>query len=130
DVIILGGGVIGLTTAYYLASRAGARVVVLDRGPLGREASWAGAGIIPPGRPEGINNPVDWLHAVSGSMIAELSVELREAVGIHNGYRRTGGVEFPADGPIDTDSWTRQGVDWEAVNGDQLHEIEPAVAPN
>ncbi len=50
DVLILGGGVIGLTTAYCLAEE-GIRVAVLDRSDLGREASWAGAGIIPPGDP-------------------------------------------------------------------------------
>ena len=52
DVLIVGGGVIGLSTAYYLATRAGLKVAIHDRGELGQEASWAGAGIIPPGRPE------------------------------------------------------------------------------
>ncbi len=43
-VIVLGAGVIGVTTAYYL-TRAGAEVVVLDRqaGP-GLETSYANAG--------------------------------------------------------------------------------------
>jgi glycine/D-amino acid oxidase-like deaminating enzyme len=36
-----------LTTAYYLA-KSGGRVVVLDKGDCGQEASWAGAGILPP----------------------------------------------------------------------------------
>ena len=44
DVVIVGGGVIGLTTAYFL-TRAGLRVSVLDQGPFGQESSWAGAGI-------------------------------------------------------------------------------------
>src|SRR5947208_10939944 len=126
DVLILGGGVIGLTTAYYLATRGSARVVVLDRGPFGREASWAGAGIIPIGRPRGVENPSTWLHAVSGSMIAELSAELRDAVGICNGFHRNGGVEFPANEPIDTNAWTREGIEWAMVSGHELHEIEPA----
>ena len=41
DVLIIGGGVIGLTTAYALA-RDGARVTLLDRQDFGRESSWAG----------------------------------------------------------------------------------------
>ena len=47
DVVIVGGGVIGLSIAYALA-REGIRPTVLDRRELGREASWAGAGLIPP----------------------------------------------------------------------------------
>ena len=38
---------IGLSIAYALA-REGIRPTVLDRRELGREASWAGAGLIPP----------------------------------------------------------------------------------
>ncbi len=128
DVAIVGGGVIGLTTAYYLATRAGAKVAVLDRGSFGREASWAGAGIIPPGRPDGAEAPYDWLRAVSASITADLSVELRESVGIDNGYRVSGGLEFPADEPIDTTAWTREGIEWAEVSGERLRRIEPALA--
>ena len=42
-VIVLGGGVIGTTTAYYLA-RAGAQVTVLERQPsVAQETSFANA---------------------------------------------------------------------------------------
>lgn len=49
DVIVLGSGVVGTTTAYYLAS-AGARVTVIDRqaGPA-LETSYANAGQVSPG---------------------------------------------------------------------------------
>ena len=48
-VIILGGGVVGVTTAYYLA-RAGAQVTVIDRQPgAALETSFANAGQISPG---------------------------------------------------------------------------------
>ncbi|MCA9271071.1 MAG: FAD-binding oxidoreductase, partial [Planctomycetales bacterium] len=47
DVLVIGGGVIGLSVAYELA-RSGAQVALVERGPLGGEASWAGAGIVPP----------------------------------------------------------------------------------
>ncbi len=48
-VIVLGGGVVGITTAYYLA-RAGAEVTVFDRrsGPA-QETSFANAGQVSPG---------------------------------------------------------------------------------
>src|SRR3954465_3373212 len=48
-VIVLGGGVIGVTTAYYLA-RSGAEVTLVDRqeGPA-QETSFANAGQVSPG---------------------------------------------------------------------------------
>lgn len=48
-VIVLGGGVIGVSTAYYLA-RAGAEVTVLERQPgVALETSFANAGQVSPG---------------------------------------------------------------------------------
>ncbi len=48
-VIVLGAGVIGTTTAYYLA-KAGAQVTVIDRQPCaGNETSFANAGQVSPG---------------------------------------------------------------------------------
>ena len=47
--IVLGSGVIGITTAYYLA-RSGVDVTVIDRQPqAAEETSFANAGQIPPG---------------------------------------------------------------------------------
>ena len=48
DVIIVGGGLIGGSIAFELASEK-LRVVVLDRQEPGREASWAAAGMLAPG---------------------------------------------------------------------------------
>ena len=47
DVIIVGGGVIGLSIAVELAGQ-GVAVAIVEQGDFGREASWAGAGILPP----------------------------------------------------------------------------------
>jgi D-amino-acid dehydrogenase len=47
--VILGGGVVGVTTAYYLA-REGHQVVVVDRQPgVAMETSFANAGLVAPG---------------------------------------------------------------------------------
>ncbi len=49
EVLIIGGGIIGSATAYSLA-KAGASVVLLEKGEIGGEASGAAAGmLIPPG---------------------------------------------------------------------------------
>src|SRR4051812_35780953 len=129
DVVIIGGGVIGLTAAYTLA-RAGARVAVLDRQDLGREASWAGAGIIPPGSLEGAATAYDQLRALSAMRSRGWGGELRGRTGFDVGYRCPGGREFE-DGaePIDVDAWTAEGVAWERLEPGAAREVEPALAP-
>ena len=47
DVLIIGGGVIGASTAYYLAEQ-GTRVTLLERGRAGGHASLASAGLLHP----------------------------------------------------------------------------------
>src|SRR5690242_12491856 len=92
DVIIIGGGVIGLSLACELAG-AGISVAVLDQGQIGQESSWAGAGILPPGNPELARSPEARLRAASHVLWPELSAKLREETGIDNGFRRCGGLE-------------------------------------
>src|SRR5258708_1667544 len=46
DVVIVGGGVIGLTIARALRQRGIREVVLIERGQLGAEASWAAGGIL------------------------------------------------------------------------------------
>ena len=45
DVVVIGGGIIGLSSAYALA-KEGVSVTVLERGQCGQESSWAGAGVL------------------------------------------------------------------------------------
>ena len=47
ESVVIGGGVIGLVIAWRL-SHNGHRVTVLERGQIGREASWAAAGMLAP----------------------------------------------------------------------------------
>ncbi len=54
-IVVIGGGVIGICTAYYLARR-GANVTVLQRGAVADGASRGNAGMISPGHPP-INGP-------------------------------------------------------------------------
>ena len=129
DVAILGGGVIGLTTAYYLASE-GVRVAVLDKGDFGREASWAGAGIIPPGDTSRARHPLDQLRALSAQMYPELSSELREQTGIDNGYHVCGGLELPEPGEeLPVAEWREQGIAFGELNGADLRAVEPGLSP-
>jgi glycine oxidase len=128
DVAVVGGGVVGLTAAYELA-KTGFTVEVLDRGPLGAEASWAGAGIIPPGNPDRAATPIDRLRALGSAGMPALAAELRERTSLDTGYRRSGGIEFLH--PDDRDVlalWEAEGFPFERLTGDALRRLEPAAA--
>jgi glycine/D-amino acid oxidase-like deaminating enzyme len=47
DVLVVGAGVVGCATAYYVA-KAGLRVALLEQGRIAGEASQAGAGMLVP----------------------------------------------------------------------------------
>lgn len=47
DFVVVGAGIVGCSVAYELAKR-GRRVIVVERGEIGREASWAAGGVLTP----------------------------------------------------------------------------------
>lgn len=130
DILIIGGGVIGLTAAHFLAG-AGVSVTVLDSSDLGRQASWAGAGIIPPGNPDHAHTPYDQLRAHSSQMYPALSHQLREQTGIDNGYFVCGGLELvETEVDVAADEWRNEGLVFEELDAMALHQLEPALAPH
>jgi len=136
DVVIVGGGVIGLSVAYRLACE-GVAATVLDRAAVGREASWAGAGLIP-ANTERIRstNPTTELRSWSAVLYPEWSRALLEETGIDNGYRRTGGVDVGwtdgEDGDLRTSAgrWRSEGVVYERLAPGDYVRVEPALNPD
>ena len=89
DVLIAGGGVIGLLTARAL-HKAGADVILIERGDLARESSWAGGGIISPLYPWRYPDSVTALADDSQRVYPELCDELYELTGIDPEYTPSG----------------------------------------
>jgi len=89
--LVIGGGVIGLSVAYELLRRR-CRVRLIDRAILGAEASWAGAGILPPASAATALHPLDQLRALSNHLHPQWAKRLLAETGIDNGYRRCGGL--------------------------------------
>src|SRR5688500_14829293 len=102
DVLIVGGGVIGLSLAYELA-RNGRRVRVLDRGTPGQESSWAGAGILPPAVQRAGDHPLEQLTGLSHALHPVWSERLKADTGVDNGYLRCGGVYVARDAAMDAE---------------------------
>ncbi|MEJ7637938.1 MAG: FAD-dependent oxidoreductase, partial [Singulisphaera sp.] len=134
DVVIVGGGVIGLSIAYALA-REGILSTVLDRREMGREASWAGAGMIPPASEREAAVPLARLRSWSARLYPEWSASLLEETGIDNGYHRTGGVDVAFT--LDEDHalralagrWRVEGIAHERLSPSDFGRVEPALSP-
>jgi glycine oxidase len=129
DILIAGGGVTGLTTALLLA-REGASVLVLDRSETGREASWAGAGMLPPGNVPLSNSPEARLRSLSHSLWPKFAAELQGLSGIDNGYRVCGSVLLFASHPAAdaaAGQWRNDGTDALVLSGSQLDGHVPGL---
>lgn len=131
DVVCIGGGIVGLATAYELALQ-NVRVTVLDKGPLGGVASWAGAGIIsPPPSESACRTAFDKLRRYSYDRMAELAEQLLDETGIDAGYRKSGALELARDLQTEAELvecsmiWRRQGVEHQPLSKDEISEKEP-----
>ncbi|SDR79318.1 glycine oxidase [Halopseudomonas xinjiangensis] len=81
EIIIVGGGIMGCLTALNLLE-AGIRVTLLERQRAGREASWAGGGIVSPLYPWRYGKPVQVLASWSQGYYPRLAEELKQQTGI------------------------------------------------
>src|SRR2546423_7070997 len=96
DVAVVGAGVVGLTSALRLVG-AGLRVLVIERGEPGREASWAAAGILGAQSESHGAGPLFELCLRSRALYPELSADLRDRTGIDVGYQRCGVLHLAHD---------------------------------
>jgi glycine oxidase len=93
DAIIAGAGIIGSSIAWRLA-QAKLRVLLLDSGEMGGEASSAGAGMLAPGGE--LESWSDWSHFALHSLrlYPEFVAELTSETGCTIDYQRFGAVEL------------------------------------
>jgi glycine oxidase len=93
-LLIIGGGAVGLTSARALLL-AGYRVTLIERGTTGREASWAGGGIMSPLCSWDYKEAVTRLTQRSMGMFDQAMNELHTSTGIDPEYQRSGMLLIP-----------------------------------
>lgn len=128
DFLIIGGGVIGMMTALQLAD-AGQQVTLVERGKCGKEASWAGGGIVSPLYPWRYGTAVSQLSRWSEGVYPSLALRLLEETGIDPEYRQKGLLYLNVDDADKALHWARQlGKPLERVGAEFVHDKEPNVA--
>jgi glycine/D-amino acid oxidase-like deaminating enzyme len=124
--IIIGGGVIGLSTAYHLARKRFGRILVLDKGPIGDGSSSRAAGII-----TGLlwSNTGVLARKRSLALYRQLSEELPgyrfQDVGCLNLFDPLSWPERQALLPL----YDQLGAPYEILNAMEIHSRWPALTP-
>lgn len=122
DVIIIGGGIIGLTLAIALRKRGG-KVLIIERGEPGREASHAAAGMLADCTLE-TPAALQPLATASARMYPEFVHELQDESGMEVDLRSLGTLVFPPPEQVHE----RPGFTTASLLPQPLAQLEPALA--
>lgn len=130
DVLVIGGGLIGLLTAWELA-QAGVSVTLVDKGETGHEASWAGGGIISPLYPWRYPDSVIQLAHWSQTHYPHLCDSLRARTGVDPEYTRNGLLILDTEETALAQRWaTASGNPLERLDSTSIQELEPNLVPD
>jgi glycine oxidase len=133
DVLIVGGGVIGAATAFYLAD-LGVDVTLLERRHAGGHASVAAAAILHPIDEPDSTAPYRQFSRLSMAMFPGLVASIQELTGISASFEQAGWIRVASTGAEVEELRTRlsmaQGFGLEArwLDSAALREMEPALA--
>jgi glycine oxidase len=131
DVIVIGGGVVGLSIARELAGRKS--VLLLDRGATGQGTSRAAAGMLTPLSEADDQDPLFQLSCASLAMYDGFIEELRAESGLDIDYSKAG-LLFLASSE-ETAATLRQRFEWEhragfrveLLSADEVLKKEPLI---
>ncbi len=133
EIVVIGGGVIGCAVARELARR-GQRVLVIERGEPGAEASWAAAGMLSPLAEAQSPGPMLSLLRESRDRFPALAAELGGETGIDVGYRDVGTLFLAFNEQDEAEleerwRWQRAAkLPLERLSASDILRLEPAVS--
>ncbi len=135
DVIVVGGGVIGLSVARALALRDIRGVTLIERARLGAEASAAAAGILAPQAEADGADAFFALACKSRDLYPAFAGALREESGTDIELDRTGTLYLAFTNQDEEEmrrrlGWQRRaGFAVELLSGDEARRTEPSISP-
>lgn len=134
DVLIIGGGVIGLSIARELNKRGVRRIMVIDKGRIGGEASWAAAGMLAANAETRIDDPFFRMCVESNRLYPQFAAELLEETGIDIELDTGGTLCLAFTEREEADlaekfAWqTGAGIRVQPLEAGEIREREPAVS--
>lgn len=127
DIVVVGGGISGLLVARELRA-AGLSVAVFERGEIGREASWAGGGILSPLYPWRYDAAVTALARWGQARYPELCAEWQVLSGVDPEYRPGGLLMLDEDEVTPALVWAPgAGAEVDGLNRRELADLAPGV---
>jgi len=134
DILVVGGGIVGTAIAYRLA-KDGLAVTLLERGEIGREASWAAGGMLTPVHLAEYPGPLAEICAASLALYEPLCGELAGLSTVDPEYRVTGLLllitsEQGARDAAMLETWKREhGQPCRGLSREEALAIEPRLTP-
>jgi glycine oxidase len=131
DVIVIGGGVVGLSIARELAGRRS--VLVVDRGTTGQGTSRAAAGMLSPLSEADDQGSFFQLCRASHALFGEFVDGLQQETGVDCGFSKHGllflaSTDEPAVQLRKRYEWQRKaGFEVELVSAGRVRELEPLI---
>jgi glycine oxidase len=131
DVIVIGGGVIGLSIARELSGWKS--VLLLDRGPTGQGTSRAAAGMLTPLSEADDQGPFFQLCLASHRLYDRFVEDLQSETGLDAGYSTAGllcvaSADDSAEVLCRRYDWqNKAGFDVELLSVDAVHQMEPLL---
>ena len=134
EVLIIGGGVIGLSIARELRLRGVRDITIVERGRLGREASWAAAGMLAPNIETDATEDFHQFGCESLELYPALADALLDETGVDIELDRAGTlcVAFTEDESLALDKiyfgQRERGVPIEYLSGKAAHDLDPMLS--
>src|SRR4051812_45451019 len=128
DVVVIGSGGFGASTAFHLVERGAGRVVVIDKHDLASQTSPRAAGLVSHARTS------DLMVRLVQRAAAKLE-RFTEETGQPLDWTRSGSLKVarrPEDVPVledDVARGERLGLDVELLSGDDAHRLNPFLQP-
>jgi len=127
DILIVGGGIIGMLTARELAL-TGMKVTIIEQGKAGHESSWAGGGIVSPLYPWRYSEPVTALATWGQAFYPELIGEMYAETGLD--------AELIQNGLLMLDDEQDEAVAWsnkhqknlQLIDSKAVYDLEPELS--
>ena len=136
EVVIIGGGIVGCATGYFLAQK-GVQVTIIEKEAVGSCASGFAAGLLNPLYGHGIPGPLESLARESFGIHLSLSEEVRDETGVDPRMEATSSIwvafneaETEEIGELFRLTRRMEGFPAQWLDGTDIRSLESRVSPS